>query len=888
MRRNKRLFCLAFIIAAFITLECLPCRIFASVDPSFVRTAVASKFDLRRYFEEAMSLFESGKYKEAVIIFEKLIDVEKANNDVYFTPFAEIYIEKSRARMAELMIMEEKKWEKMKKDVVNEAESIAKKESEKIASEEQVKKKVEEDSNKERSYKKAQETETAFEDTKESAKIEIAELMNKKTREDLKKKELYEKEQNIKAVFETAMGYYRSKDYPSSIVEFKKVKEMDSASSLAVQADAYIRSMQQDIKQSQEKMMLTRMEEAKRAKIDMEKQAERQKIAMEKELKAQRLELARKEKEKETLKKIFEQRLKTKEARDRVNKIAILMDSIIGNIREKRFEEAEVLVNKATQEFPGNEKFKEILHYIDMQKIKMEESALKRARELTEEKMMLDVAKQHIIPEENKDVGAVSDHPLQINEKKIMPIVKIPEIRKRLKIPISVDFKDVELDYVLSFLSDATGVNIVPSTGIDMAEKKVSIKIKDMPLEEALRYILKSQDLVYRIEEDAVWVATKDEISNEKIDTRVYFLSQGVGRFEEFTTQAKGANESSASAVPSEVKTVKNILENSVDWPKDSKLTLDERTGALIISNTPSNLETIENLLYNLDITPMQVLIEARFLEVKVSDLDDMGVEWKLNNMWAGDKNRAGNDVYGVSKNSGVDFSNFSRSDEGFNLTYQGILSNPQFQAVLHALQEKQNVKTLSAPRITTLNNQTATIEIVDEYIYPTRYEASLVQYDINGDGDFDDAGETEWVNVPQDFVTRNVGILLHVKPSVGVDKNSITLALTPEVSEDAGSFTYSGNVSIPNFTTRNLSTSVMVKNGETIVLGGLIKETNTNVKTKVPVLGDIPFVGGLFRKSTDSKERRNLLIFVTASIMDKEQNKVASVEDIEEKPLKQ
>ncbi len=841
MRRNKELFYIT-LIAAFIMLECLPCRIFASVDPSFVRTAVASKFDLRRYFEEAMSLFESGKYKEAVIIFEKLIDVEKANNDVYFTPFAEIYIEKSKARMAELMIMEEKKWEKMKKDVVNEAETIAKKESESIVSGEQVKKKVEMDS---------------------------------------KKKELYEKEQNIKAVFENAMEYYRSKDYPSSIVEFKKVKEMDSAGSLAVQADAYIRSMQQDMKQSQEKMMLARMEDAKRAKIDMENQAERQKIAMEKELEAQRLGLARKEKEKVTLKIIFEQRLKAKEARDRVNKIAILMDSIIGNIREKRFEEAEALVNKATQEFPGNEKFKEILHYIDMQKIKMEESALKRARELTEEKMMLDVAKQHILPEEKTAK-------LEMGEK-IMPIVKIPEIRKRLKIPISVDFKDVELDYVLSFLSDATGVNIVPSTGIDMAEKKVSIKIKDMPLEEALRYILKSQDLIYRIEEDAVWVATKDEISNEKIDTRVYFLSQGVGRFAEFTTQAKsGADGSSASAVPSEVKTVKNILENSVDWPKDSKLTLDERTGALIISNTPSNLETIENLLYNLDITPMQVLIEARFLEVKVSDLDDMGVEWKLNNMWAGDKNRAGNDVYGVSKNSGVDFSNFSRSDEGFNLTYQGILSNPQFQAVLHALQEKQNVKTLSAPRITTLNNQTATIEIVDEYIYPTRYEASLVQYDINGDGDFDDAGETEWINVPQDFVTRNVGILLHVKPSVGVDKKSITLALTPEVSEDAGSFTYSGNVSIPNFTTRNLSTSVMVKNGETIVLGGLIKETNTNVKTKVPVLGDIPFVGGLFRKSTDSKERRNLLIFVTASIMDKEQNKVASVEDIEEKPLKQ
>ena len=807
---------------------------FASVDPSFARTAVALKLDLRKYFEEAMSLFESGKYKEAIAIFERLIDIEKENNETYFTPFAEIYIEKSRARMAELMIMEEKRWERMKKDVVSEAEGIAKKESENIIRETAARRKAE---------------------------------------EDLRKKDLYEKERDLRSTFEKALEYYRAGNYPESIVEFKKVKEMDPSGALSSQAGSYIKTMQQEMKKDEEKILLVKMEEARRARLEMEREAERE-----------RVELARKEREKEILKKIFEQRLKVKKARDRVNRLTALMDSIIANVRVRRFEEAETLVNKAMQEFPENEKFKEILHHIDMQKTKLEEAALKRSRDLTEEKMMLDVAKGHILPEEKTAKLE--------NEEKITPIVRVPEIRKRLKIPISVDFKDVGLDYVLGFLSDATGVNIVPSTGIDIAEKKVSIKIKDMPLEDALKYILKSQDLVYRIEEDAVWVATKDEIANEKIDTRVYFLSQGIGRFAEFTTQASssssGEGESSASAVSSEVKTVKDILDNAVDWPKDSKLTMDERTGALIISNTPSNLETIENLLYNLDITPLQVLVEARFLEVKVSDIDDLGVEWKLNGMWAMDKNRAGNNVYGFSQNSGVDFSSFSRSDEGFNLTYQGILSNPQFQAVIHALQEKQNVKTLSAPRITTLNNQTATIEVVDEYIYPTRYEASLVQYDINGDGDFDDAGETEWVNVPQDFVTRDVGILLHVKPSVGVDKKTITLALTPEVSEDAGSFTYSGNVSIPKFTTRNLSTSVMVKDGETVVLGGLIKETNTNVKTKVPVLGNIPLLGGLFRKNTDSKERRNLLIFVTASVMSREQNKVASVEDIEKEALKQ
>lgn len=815
MKRNKGFYYISLIMAAFMMLECLSSGALASVDYS-ARTVVASKVDLRKYFEEAMSLFESGKYKEAIIIFKKLIEVESSDNQAYFTPFAEIYIEKSRARMAELMIMEEKKWERMKKDVVGEAEALARKETEKIMREER---------------------------------------------------------QDIKAVFDKAMEYYRSRNYPSSIVEFKKIREMDPESRLSGQADSYIRDMQQAMKKNEEKVLLVKMEEAKRAKLEMEREAE-----------LNRVELARKEKQKEALRMMFERRLKAKEVRDKIARLEKSMDGVIWNIRGKRFEEAEELVNKAMQEFPENEKFKELLHYIDVQKLKVEEAALKKARELTEEKMMLDVAKKHLLPEE-KTAGLEK-------EKKITPIVKVPEIRKRLKIPISVDFKDVGLDYVLGFLSDTTGVNIVPSTEIDMAEKKVSIRIKDMPLEEALRYILKSQDLVYRIEEDAVWVATKDEITNEKIDTRVYFLSQGIGRFAEFTTQASssGGDQSlgTDTAVASEVKTVKNILENSVEWPKDSKLTLDERTGALIISNTPSNLETIENLLYNLDITPMQVLIEARFLEVKVTDLDDFGVEWKLNGMWAMDKNRAGNNVYGVSQNSGVDFSNFSRSDEGFNLTYQGILSNPQFQAAMHALQEKQNVKTLSAPRITTLNNQTATIEVVDEYIYPTRYEASLVQYDINGDGDFDDAGETEWINVPQDFVTRNVGILLHVKPSVGVDKKSITLALTPEVSEDAGSFTYSGNVSIPNFTTRNLSTSVMVKDGETIVMGGLIKETNTNVKTKVPVLGNIPVVGGLFRKNTDSKERRNLLIFVTATIMDKQENKVASAETPEEGSLKQ
>ncbi|MFA4990987.1 MAG: tetratricopeptide repeat protein [Candidatus Omnitrophota bacterium] len=795
----------------------------ASLDPSYVRTAVLSKVDLRKYFEEAMSLFENGKYKEAIALFERLIEVEEKQGEPYFTPFAEIYIDKSKARMSEMLVLQYKKLEKMKQDVVSEAEKMARQEEERIVN---------------------------------------LEEMRRIAWEEARRKQRLFQQQKIQLAYKQGMEYYKQRNYPLAIVVLKKIKEIDPVNELVPQAESLINDMRKRIKKDEERLLLARMEGARLAKLEMERQK-----------RIREAERQRKEVEKIALKRVFEQRLKAREAHEKIAKVTDYMDSIIKDIKGKDFDQAIETANRAISELPENEKFKETLHYIETQRIKTEEDALKKARELTEERMLLDVAREHILPEEK--TGALE------RKKKITPLVKVPEIRKRLKIPISVDFKDVGLDYVLAFLSDATGVNIVPSTQIDISESKVTMKIKNMPLEEALMYILKSLDLVYRIEEDAVWIATKEELDNEKVETRVYFLNEGVGRFAEFITQAKGGDlegSSSSSSISAEVKTVKDVLQNAVEWPKESKLTLDDRTGALIVSNIPSNLEIVENLLYNLDITPVQVLIEAKFLEVKVTDTDELGFEWILNSDWGAKVSNSRQALHGVASGSGVGFSDFSRSDEGFNLTYQGILSHPQFQAALHALQERQNVKTLSAPSVTTMNNQAATIEVIDEYIYPTRYEVSLVQYDINGDGDFDDAGETEWANIPQDFVTRNVGIMLHVKPSVGVDGKNITLALTPEVSEASGTQSYSGSVTIPQFTTRNLSTSVIIKDGETVVMGGLIKETNTTVKTKVPLLGDMPFVGGLFRKSTDSTERRNLLIFVTASVMNRDEDRMASV----------
>ena len=162
-----------------------------------------------------------------------------------------------------------------------------------------------------------------------------------------------------------------------------------------------------------------------------------------------------------------------------------------------------------------------------------------------------------------------------------------------------------------------------------------------------------------------------------------------------------------------------------------------------------------------------------------------------------------------------------------------------------------------------------ATIKVVDEWIYPTRYDYEIVQFDVNGDGDYNDAGETTYKNVPKDFIRRDVGILLKVIPSIGADKKTVSLSLIPEVSEaTADFFAYTGDVKLPKFTSRNLSTSIVVNSGDTVVLGGLIKENRTKILTKVPLFADIPLVGAFFKKNTDSIERKNLIIFVTAKVL--------------------
>jgi len=531
-----------------------------------------------------------------------------------------------------------------------------------------------------------------------------------------------------------------------------------------------------------------------------------------------------------------------------------------------RYEEAIARYDMALAIDPYDEEMQEGRDRVRGAELESEADRLKRQEAIEDRELLLDVQRKKMLPEFRYGISP----PSQESSAPSPTSRKSPSsIGEALLQPVTMDLDNVALVDVLRFLSQTSGVNIIPSTTVVQEGRALTLQVGEMPFSDVLSYIAKTHQLAYRVEEDAIWLTTTAEAAQEPVETRVYFLNQGQGMFAKFEGGTATTEGLGNGRTISEITTIKDVLEEALPPASGAKLVLDERSGALIATNTPANLRVLEELLYAIDITPVQVLIEARFIEVTVEDLSELGIDWQLDSPLKLDKER-GQAQTQIAGGSGTSFTDAARQSEGFNLTYQGVLSRPQFTAVLHALEETEQGKTLSAPKITTLNNQEATIEVVDEFIYPTRYEVTLVQFDVNGDGDFDDASETEFVNAPKDFITRNVGIILKVTPNVGHDGQSITLALVPEVSEHAGTFfTYSGGVSIPRFTTRSLSTSVVVKDGETVVLGGLIKEIRSNIKTKVPILGSIPVLGALFRKETETVERRNLLIFVTARVLE-------------------
>jgi general secretion pathway protein D len=250
-----------------------------------------------------------------------------------------------------------------------------------------------------------------------------------------------------------------------------------------------------------------------------------------------------------------------------------------------------------------------------------------------------------------------------------------------------------------------------------------------------------------------------------------------------------------------------------------------------------------------------------------------------------------------------------------------GVFTDPQFQVVVRALNQKKGVDLLSAPRVTTKSGQRAVIEIIREFRYPTEFDPPQIPQTFGGQssGFTVLGGAGGGINplqsqqaqsfpvtptTPTAFETRNTGVTLEVEPVVGPDGYTIDLNLVPQVVEFEGFINYGSpiqttssnalgqsivNIITPNvinqpiFSTRKVTTSVSIFDGQTVVLGGLMREDVQKVEDKVPFLGDIPLVGRLFRSSVDQHLKRNLVIFVSARLINPAGEPVRLEEEVEE-----
>ncbi|TAN38103.1 MAG: type II and III secretion system protein, partial [Verrucomicrobia bacterium] len=191
----------------------------------------------------------------------------------------------------------------------------------------------------------------------------------------------------------------------------------------------------------------------------------------------------------------------------------------------------------------------------------------------------------------------------------------------------------------------------------------------------------------------------------------------------------------------------------------------------------------------------------------------------------------------------------------------------------------KGHADVLSSPRVTTKNSEQAVIKVIKEIRYPQAYEANQIQVANNSAGGGVAVASTLNVTVftPADFQTREVGVLLTVTPTIGPDGYTIDLTLVPEVSELIEWHQYGAqtggtsnfNASQPFFQTRTVTSKLVVWDGETVVLGGLIREELKDFNDKIPVLGDIPLLGKLFQSKGSNSTKKNLMIFITSRIVD-------------------
>lgn len=433
----------------------------------------------------------------------------------------------------------------------------------------------------------------------------------------------------------------------------------------------------------------------------------------------------------------------------------------------------------------------------------------------------------------------------------------------------------------------------------------ITFTARYMDLYEALRIITDVASLKFRIRSNAVMIMPLNMPERDMV-TRSYTVLPSIG--DRATSVVRELDSQPGAGAGGFLAPVEDTMDSGqvdwkklfadmgVRWPDGSSISYIPSINKMRVYNTPENLADVEIALQDLNVTPRQIEIEARFVEVSQRDLESLGFEWLLTDDWE-IANKRGNPQQRMKINAGSgtrgglrytgdeQTANYPKLDAlpvaDNIISAASVLTNPELSFVLHMLSQRANTDLLSAPKVVTKNSQDAVIKVVTEYIYPTEYTITENQ---RGGGGLNNNVVQENIPMvePGGFEMREVGVILQVLPEVSADGQMIDLTLNPQIISEPSwrdyGFDYFSSQSPdpvhvkmeqPFFPVRSINTSISIYNGATVVMGGMITEERTEVNDKVPFLGDIPILGRLFRSRYEHSEKRNLLIFVTARLVD-------------------
>ena len=422
---------------------------------------------------------------------------------------------------------------------------------------------------------------------------------------------------------------------------------------------------------------------------------------------------------------------------------------------------------------------------------------------------------------------------------------------------VSLDFKDADINNVLRILSLKSKVNIVAGPEV---KGTVTIRLEDVPWDKALDIVLRTYGYVYEREGNIIRVTTKENLETEELVTETFVLN--------YTT----AEEAMAA--------IEDILSER------GRIKSVERTNMLVITDIPTNLYKIRVVIQKLDQATPQAFVDSKIVRTTLQVGENLGIDWTetvtvtgaqrpLTFPFSAERRSEDRDFferifgrfYPRSATTGDVVHTFDPSgfpivaadvaSSGTNIYTLGRLDFSSFQAVLRFLRERSDTRVISNPRITVLNHQEASINVGDEIPIPTleRNESSGA-LEITG------------------FEYRETGVVLRVTPHIN-DASEILLNLSPEVSTSTTSQNFGNGdfTDIPIFDVRRAETQVLMKSGETIAIGGLLSDSKVISQEKIPILGDIPIVGKLFRSTRRTQgaanEKEETIFFITVTVVD-------------------